>query len=205
MCFKIKKTHSELTQEAEKLKPGSSGLLALDWNNGNRSILSDPMLSGLIVGQSLQTKDFEIYRALIESTAFGARVIIEDMERQGVVINEVVNCGGITHKNPLFMQIYADIINKPMKIAASDETVALGAALMGAHAAYKEKGKNISYNELQDKSCKMLEKVYLPNSENVMTYNKIYTIYKKLHDAFGIEGTKIEMYGVMKDLIEIKN
>jgi L-ribulokinase len=200
-----KKTHSELTQEAEKLKPGSSGLLALDWNNGNRSILSDPMLSGLIVGQSLQTKDFEIYRALIESTAFGARVIIEDMERQGVVINEVVNCGGITHKNPLFMQIYADIINKPMKIAASDETVALGAALMGAHAAYKEKGKNISYNELQDKSCKMLEKVYLPNSENVMTYNKIYTIYKKLHDAFGIEGTKIEMYGVMKDLIEIKN
>ena len=199
------KSHGELTQEAEKLKVGSSGLLALDWNNGNRSILSDPMLSGLIIGQSLQTKDFEIYRALIESTAFGARVIIEDMERQGVVINEVVNCGGITHKNPMFMQIYADIINKPMKIAATDETVALGAALMGAHAAYKEKGLKISYNELQDRSCTMLEKVYLPNSENVETYNKIYTIYKKLHDAFGIEGTKIEMYGVMKDLIEIKN
>ena len=200
-----KKTHEELTQEAEKLQAGSSGLLALDWNNGNRSILSDPMLSGLIVGQSLQTKDFEIYRALIESTAFGARVIIEDMERQGVVINEVVNCGGITHKNALFMQIYADIINKPMKIAASDETVALGAALMGAHAAYTVAGRDISYNQLQDRSCKMLEKVYLPNSENVMIYNKIYTIYKKLHDAFGIEGAKIEMYSVMKDLIEIKN
>ena len=163
------------------------------------------MLSGLIVGQSLQTKDFKIYRALIESTAFGARVIIEDMERQGVVINEVVNCGGITHKNALFMQIYADIINKPMKIAASDETVALGAALMGAHAAYTVAGRDISYNQLQDRSCKMLEKVYLPDSENAMIYNKIYTIYKKLHDAFGIEGTKIEMYGVMKDLIEIKN
>jgi L-ribulokinase len=200
-----KKTHDELTQEAEKLQAGSSGLLALDWNNGNRCILSDPMLSGLIVGQSLQTKDFEIYRALIESTAFGARVIIEDMERQGVVINEVVNCGGITHKNALFMQIYADIINKPMKIAASDETVALGAALMGAHAAYTVADRDISYNQLQDRSCKMLEKVYLPNSENVMIYNKIYTIYKKLHDAFGIEGTKIEMYSVMKDLIEIKN
>ena len=92
-----------------------------------------------------------------------------------------------------------------MKIAATDETVALGAALMGAHAAYKEKDIKISYNELQDRSCTMLEKVYLPNSENVETYNKIYTIYKKLHDAFGIEGTKIEMYGVMKDLIEIKN
>jgi len=203
--LKDKKTHSELTQEAEKLKVGSSGLLALDWNNGNRSILSDPMLSGLIVGQSLQTKDFEIYRALIESTAFGARKIIEDMERQGVVINEVVNCGGITHKNPLFMQIYADIINKPMKIAAIDETVALGAALMGAHAAYKEKGEKISYNELQDRSCKMLNRIYLPNSENAMIYNKIYTIYKKLHDAFGIKGTKIEMYSVMKDLIAIKN
>jgi len=200
-----KRTHGDLTQEAGKLKVGSSGLLALDWNNGNRSILSDPMLSGLIIGQSLQTKDFEIYRALIESTAFGARVIIEDMERQGVVINEVVNCGGITHKNPLFMQIYADIINKPMKIAATDETVALGAALMGAHAAFTSEGKDITYNELQDKSCVMLEKVYLPNSENVATYNKIYTIYKKLHDAFGIEGTKIEMYSVMKDLIEIKN
>jgi L-ribulokinase len=200
-----KKTHDELTQEAEKLQAGASGLLALDWNNGNRSILSDPMLSGLIIGQSLQTKDFEIYRALIESTAFGARVIIEDMERQGVVINEVVNCGGITHKNALFMQIYADIINKPMKIAASDETVALGAALMGAHAAYTVADRDISYNQLQDRSCKMLEKVYLPNSENVMIYNKIYTIYKKLHDAFGIEGTKIEMYSVMKDLIEIKN
>ena len=200
-----KKTHGELTQDAEKLNVGSSGLLALDWNNGNRSILSDPMLSGLIIGQSLQTKDFEIYRALIESTAFGARVIIEDMERQGVVINEVVNCGGITHKNPLFMQIYADIINKPMKIAATGETVALGAALIGAHAAFTAEGIDVSYNELQDRSCTMLEKVYLPNSENVATYNKIYSIYKKLHDAFGMEGTKIDLYGVMKDLIGIKN
>ncbi|OQX97788.1 MAG: ribulokinase [Bacteroidetes bacterium 4572_117] len=123
-----KKTHQELTELAKKLKAGESGLLALDWNNGNRSILSDSMLSGLILGQTLQTKDFEIYRALIESTAFGALRIIEDMERQGVMINEVVNCGGITHKNDLFMQIYADVINKPMKVAASDETVALGAA-----------------------------------------------------------------------------
>lgn len=162
------------------------------------------MLSGLIIGQSLQTKDFEIYRALIESTAFGARKIIEDIERQGVVINEVINCGGITHKNSLFMQIYADIINKPMKIAAIDETVALGAALMGAHATYAKEGKNISFNQLQDKSCKVLDKIYQPNSRNVITYNKIYAIYKNLHDAFGIEGTKIEMYSVMKDLIKIK-
>jgi len=199
------KSHVELTAESEKLEAGASGLLALDWNNGNRSILSDYLLSGLILGQSLQTKDFEIYRALIESTAFGARRIIEDMERQGVVINEVVNCGGITHKNSMFMQIYADIINKPMKIAAIDETVALGSALMGAHASYKKEGINVSYNDLQDKSCEVMEKVYNPNADSVLVYDKLYSIYKQLHDSFGIEGTKIGMYNVMKDLIEIKN
>ncbi|MCK5815495.1 MAG: ribulokinase [Flavobacteriaceae bacterium] len=199
------KSHGELTEEAAQLKVGSSGLIALDWNNGNRCILSDSILSGLIIGQSLQTKDFEIYRALIESTAFGARVIIEDMERQGVVINDVVNCGGITHKNPLFMQIYADIINKPMKIAAIDETVALGAALMGAHSAFSEKGEPVSYTELSDRSCKVLDKVYYPNTENVAIYDQLYVIYKKLHDGFGVEGTQTDMYSIMKDLIQIKN
>ncbi|MEP4003259.1 MAG: ribulokinase [Ekhidna sp.] len=199
------KTHNDLTVEANKLRVGSSGLIALDWNNGNRSILSDPMLSGLLIGQHLQTKDFEIYRALIESTAFGARTIIEDMERQGVIINEVVNCGGITHKNTLFMQIYADVINKPMKIAASNETVALGAAIIGAHAAFKEENSPTSFHDLQDRSCKILDKVYYPMEENVRIYNDLYNLYKKLHDAFGIEGTKIEIYGVMKELIQIKN
>ena len=198
------KSHSELTTDAKKINVGESGLLALDWNNGNRSILSDSMLSGLILGQSLQTKDFEIYRALIESTAFGARRIIEHMEKQGVVINEVVNCGGITHKNELFMQIYADVINKPMKIAAIDETVALGSALMGAHVAYKAEGKDISYNNLQDKSCEMLDKVYNPQPDNAIVYEKLYQIYLQLHDSFGVKGTAIDLYSVMKDLIEIK-
>lgn len=200
-----KKSHPVLTEAAKKLKPGESGLLALDWNNGNRSILSDSMLSGLIIGQTLHTKDFEIYRALIEATAFGALRIIEDMERQGVVINEVVNCGGITHKNDLFMQIYADVINKPMKVAAIDETVALGAGLMGAFAAYKAQGKEISYNDLQDKSCAVMEKVYMPNTEAVTVYKKLYKNYKLLHDSFGIEGTKLDLFLVMKDLIKIKN
>lgn len=199
------KTHQELTEKAAEIKPGSSGLIALDWNNGNRAILSDPMLSGMLIGQSLLTKDFEIYRALIEGTAFGAKVIIEDLERQGVVIDEVVNCGGITHKNPLFMQIYADIINKPMKIAAIDETVALGAALMGAHAAYLEEGNKITYNELQDRSCSTLEKVYQPEPENVEIYQKLYSVYLKLHDAFGRKASKVNLYSVMKELIQIKN
>lgn len=199
-----KKSHTELTEAAKKLKPGESGLLVLDWNNGNRSILSDSMLSGLIIGQSLQTKDFEIYRALIEATAFGALRIIEDMERQGVLIDEVVNCGGITHKNDLFMQIYADVINKPMKVAAIDETVALGAGLMGAFAAFKEQGKQVTYNDLQNKSCSVTEKVYTPNSKAVAVYEKLYENYKLLHDSFGVEGTKLELFSVMKDLIKIK-
>ena len=199
-----KKTHKELTDKAREQKPGQSGLLALDWNNGNRNVLTDPMLTGLLIGQTLQTKDFEIYRALIEATAFGAMRIIEELENQGVVINEIVNCGGITHKNDLFMQIYADVINKPMKIAAIDETVALGAALMGAHAAYKQEGTEVSYNDLQAKSCSVLDKVYKPNPEAVDVYKKLYENYKLLHDAFGVKGTKIELYSVMKDLIEIK-
>ena len=103
------------------------------------------------------------------------------------------------------MQIYADIINKPMKIAAIDETVALGAALMGAHAAYLSDGINVSYNDLQEKSCKILNKVYQPIPKNVKTYQKLYLIYKKLHDAFGLAENKIELYSVMKDLIKIKN
>lgn len=142
---------------------------------------------------------------MIEATAFGALRIIEDMERQGVVINEVVNCGGITHKNDLFMQIYADVINKPMKVAASDETVALGAGLMGAYAAYKVGGVEVSYNELQDKSCFMLEKVYTPNTETITVYKQLYKNYKLLHDSFGLEDTKLDLYSVMKDLIRIKN
>jgi L-ribulokinase len=199
------KSHKELTDKAKELKPGQSGLLALDWNNGNRNVLTDPMLTGLILGQTLQTKDYEIYRALIEATAFGAMRIIEELENQGVVINEIVNCGGITHKNDLFMQIYADVINKPMKIAAIDETVALGSALMGAHAAYKADGIDVSYNELQAKSCSVLEKVYEPDPEAVKVYAGLYENYKLLHDAFGVKGTKLELYPVMKNLIEIKN
>lgn len=199
------RTHAELSREAAKLKAGESGLLGLDWNNGNRSILSDPLLSGLIMGQSLQTRDYEIYRALIESIAFGARRIIEDMERQGVLINELVNCGGISQKNELFMQIYADVMNKPMKIAATDETVALGAALTGAYAAYRAIGKDITYRELQDKSCKIQDRIYQPDTGSAGVYDKLYQLYLKLHDSFGIEGTNTGLYSVMKELIEIKN
>jgi len=199
------KTHKELTEKAAELKPGQTGLVALDWNNGNRSVLMNPMLTGLILGQTLQTKDFEIYRALIEATAFGALRIVEELESQDVVIDDVVNCGGIAQKNELFMQIYADVINKPMKVAAIDETVALGAALMGAYAAYKKEGIAVTYNQLQDKSCTLRERVYTPDADAVKVYREIYEKYKLLHDSFGVEGTKVQLSEIMKDLMEIKN
>ena len=114
------------------MQPGESGLLALDWNNGNRTMLVDPLLTGLLVGQTLHTTAAEVYRALIEATAFGALTIIKRFEEYGVKVGEVVNCGGIAEKNPFVMQIYADVCNRPMKISRSAQTCALGAAIFGA-------------------------------------------------------------------------
>ena len=125
-------THEKLTQGAAKLHPGESGLLALDWNNGNRTILVDQRLTGLLAGQTLYTTPAEIYRALIEATAFGALAIINRFEEYGVKIGQIVNCGGIAEKNPLVMQIYADVTGRPMKVSRSAQTCALGAAIAGA-------------------------------------------------------------------------
>ncbi|TKG93452.1 ribulokinase [Puteibacter caeruleilacunae] len=197
--------HVELTEKASALAVGQTGLLALDWNNGNRNVLTDPNLSGLLIGQSLFTKDFEIYRALIEATAFGARRIIEQMEQYGVEIEKVINCGGISQKNALFMQIYADVINKPMLIADNEEAVALGAAIFAAKGALESNGESYSLEALQEKACTVKEKIFTPIAENVDTYNKLYELYKQLHDSFGVKDQKQDLYGIMKTLIELKN
>ena len=125
---------------AARQKPGEHGLIALDWNNGNRTILVDVRLSGLLIGQSLHTQAHEIYRALIEATAFGALTIINRIEEYGVTVNEIVNCGGLAAKNPFLMKVYADITGRPMKVSRSDQTCALGAAIFGAVAAGREQG-----------------------------------------------------------------
>src|SRR5690348_6191478 len=117
---------------ATKIAPGESGLLALDWNNGNRTILVDQRLTGLLVGQTLYTTPAEIYRALVEATAFGALTIINRFEEYGVKIDQVINCGGIAEKNPVVMQIYADVTGRPMKVSRSAQTCALGSAVAGA-------------------------------------------------------------------------
>src|SRR3984885_2770916 len=125
-------SHADLDRAAAKLAAGESGLIALDWNNGNRTILVDQRLTGLLVGQSLYTTPAEIYRALVEATAFGALTIINRFEEYGVKIAQIVNCGGIAEKNPFVMQIYADVTGRPMKISRSAQTRALGAAMAGA-------------------------------------------------------------------------
>lgn len=186
------------------MKPGQSGLLALDWNNGNRTILVDQRLSGLLVGQTLHTKPGEIYRALIEGTAFGALTIINRYEEYGVKISEVINCGGIAEKNPSIMQIYADVIGREMKIARSAQTCALGSAIAGAVVAGEDAGGYGSFPEAQEAMCGIKEISYKPDPENHQVYQELYKLYSQLHDAFGQRDWSGSLHNVMKDLLIIR-
>ena len=197
-------SHEVLTEKAEKLKPGQSGLLALDWNNGNRTILVDQRLTGLLLGQTLHTRPEEIYRALIEATAFGALTIINRFEEYGVKVTEVINCGGIAEKNPMIMQIYADVIGREMKVARSAQTCALGSAIAGAVVAGKAAGGFDNYADAQDAMCGVKDITFKPIPENQKVYKELYTLYKQLHDAFGLDSFSGKMANVMKDLLKIK-
>jgi L-ribulokinase len=194
-------SHEALTKKASKLKPGQSGLLALDWNNGNRTILVDQRLTGLLLGQTLHTKPEEIYRALIEATAFGALTIINRFEEYGVKVTEVINCGGIAEKSPLLMQIYADVTGREMKVSRSAQSCALGAAI----AAAVTSGGYQNFTEAQAAMCGIKKITYKPKPENHTIYKKLYTLYKQLHDAFGLNGFSGTMANVMKELLNIKD
>ncbi len=193
--------HVNLTREANKLQPGESGLLALDWNNGNRTILVDPLLSGMLLGQTLHTTAGEIYRTLVEATAFGALTIIKRFEEYGVKVKEVVNCGGIAEKNAFIMQIYADVCNRPMKISRSAQTCALGAAIFGAvvGGAYKKT------EQAQRKMTGVKSTVYRPNKAAAKVYAELYELYHTLHDSFGTTQSDGKLNHVMKELIAIRN
>ena len=192
--------HAALTKEAARLEPGQSGLLALDWHNGNRTILVDPLLSGLLVGQTLHTTRAEIYRALIEATAFGARAIIERIEEHGVPVKRVVCAGGIAEKNPLLMQIYADVSGCTMQVAGSSQACALGSAVAAAvvAGAYKD------YPSAQKAMTSLKPVIYRPKPASQRVYNKLYRLYRQLHDAFGGVERKADLGPVMKQLLSIK-
>jgi L-ribulokinase len=193
--------HQELMERASRLKPGESGLLALDWNNGNRNVLADPRLTGLLVGQTLSTRPFEVYRALIEATAFGALTILRRLEEYGVMIEEIVTCGGIAEKNPLLLQIYADVTGKVLKVSRSPETCALGAAMCGSVVG----GAFSSYDEARERLTGVRDKAYYPDADNHRVYARLYELYQTLHDAFGTSGTRHDLYPVMKELLRIRD
>jgi len=193
----------KLAKMAAVQKPGEHGLLALDWNNGNRTILVDVRLSGLLLGQTLHTEAHEIYRALIESTAFGALTIIKRIEDYGVQVSEIVNCGGLASKNKLLMQIYADVTGRPMKVSKSDQTCALGAAIFGAIAAGKEASGFGNVAEAQKVLCGT-KKQYKPIPANHEVYKEMYRLYRQMHDAFGTAGWSGKLNNVMKDVIALR-
>ena len=192
--------HAELTRQAARLKPGASGLVALDWNNGNRTILVDPTLSGLLAGQTLHTTPAEIYRALIEATAFGARAIIERFREYGVPIDRVVCAGGIAEKNPVLMQIYADVTGCTMHVAGSSQACALGAAVAAAVAA----GAHPDFPTAQARMTSLKNIAYRPRPASQRVYHELYRLYRQLHDALGGLNRSADLSSVMKDLLALK-
>ncbi|MGD2157074.1 MAG: ribulokinase [Anaerolineales bacterium] len=177
--------HTLLEEKAAALLPGENGMLALDWWNGNRSVLVDVDLTGLLIGQTLATKPEEIYRALIEATAYGTRIIIETFEESGVPVKEIVATGGLPDRNRLVMQVYADVTGREIKVAAAKQTPALGSAIFGAVAAGKAVG---GYDSIYDASQKMghlRDEKYTPNLAHKEVYDRLFAEYKILHDYFG--------------------
>ncbi|MEW6235925.1 MAG: ribulokinase [Candidatus Omnitrophota bacterium] len=177
--------HQVLEERAVKLAPGQSGLIALDWWNGNRSVLVDAELSGLLLGMSLTTKPEEIYLALIEATAFGTRRIIDAFEESGIAIAELYACGGLPKRNRLLMQVYSDVTGRAIHIADSAETCALGAAILGAVAAGAAQGGYDSPQEAAQKMARLQRNAFTPSAERHKQYSAIYSEYLKLYDYFG--------------------
>jgi len=177
--------HAVLEERAAGLKAGESGLLALDWLNGNRSILVDVDLSGMVLGLTIATKPEEIYRALIEALAFGTRKIIDSFESSGVPVRELYACGGLPYKNKLLMQIFADVTGRRIKVARSEQTCALGSAMFGALAAGKAAGGFDSIGQAARKMAAVRKEVFKPSLRTQKVYDRLYAEYETLHDYFG--------------------
>jgi L-ribulokinase len=173
--------HEWLSRDFALAKPGASGLLALDWWNGSRSVLMDADLSGMILGLTLGTRPADVYRALVESTAYGARKILEAFTSQGLPMESIRACGGLAQKNPALMQIYADVLGREIQVADSSHTSGLGAAMFGGQAA----GVFHSMEEAAEKMARLQERTYRPHPANVALYNELYEIYVELHDQMG--------------------
>ncbi len=179
--------HDEFEREAAKLSPGASGLVALDWWNGNRTILGDADLSGVIVGLTLATTPTEVYRALLESVAFGTRRIVENFVEHDVAIREIVACGGIAERSALMMQLLADVTGLPVTIPDSSQIPARGAALCGALAAGLARGGFDDFETAVAALAPAMSRRYEPSSEHRETYDEVYSVFCALHDELGRE------------------
>ena len=177
--------HACLSELAATYSPGDTGLIALDWWNGNKSCLNDMRLSGLIVGMTLATRPEHIYRALIEASAYGARKIIDNFNDHGLPVHDIVACGGIALKNPFLMQIYADVLGMEIKTAVCTQTAALGAAIFAAAADGRRSGHRDIFSAIRAMGCQKTIS-YKPVIENTQKYNDLYGQYMTLHDFFGI-------------------
>lgn len=191
--------HQLLCEKLTGYKAGQSGLIALDWFNGVRSPLADYNLNGLLLGMNLQTKPEEIYMALIEATGFGTRLIVEEFEKSDVTIDSIVLSGGIPLKNPMLVQVYADILNRKISVCQSSQAGAMGAAILGVAAASSEVTGYGSLIEIIEKIGKSGDKSYYPNERNTMVYDHLYEEYKVLLEYFG-KGTN----DVMKRLNKMR-
>ena len=176
--------HQYLSSLAAKKHAGDSALLALDWWNGNKTPYVNGSLSGLLVGLTLQTKPEEIYRALIEATAYGSRMIMEEFMKSGADVDEIIVSGGIAEKNPLVLEIFANVLKRPMKISASDQTAALGSAMYAAAAAGAEAGGYDSIAQASRALAKLKDTVYKPDPEEAAVYDRLYALYRELVQTF---------------------
>ena len=196
--------HAELERAAAGSRPGASGLLALEWLNGNRSVLADPALSGAIVGLGLHTRPDEIWRAMVEGAAFGARMIVERMIDNGVPVARLIVCGGIAQKSEFVVQTLADVLARPVLVASSEQTCALGAAIAGAVAA----GRHPDVATAQAAMCRAPSRSFTPCPTAVSTYERLFQLYRAMHDAFGGVGGPGAAGGlgaVMKELIAMRD
>ena len=183
--------HDVLAEEAASLRPGETGLLALDWWNGNRSVLVEADLRGLLVGMTLATRAPDIYRALIEATAFGTRVIVEAFEQAGLPVGAIVACGGLPDRNPFVMQVFADVTGREIAVAGSRQAPALGAAMFGAVAAGAAGGGHDSIGDASRSMAHLSGTSYAPRLENREAYDILYGEYVRLHDLFGRGGDDV--------------
>lgn len=194
--------HQLLSEKAGELKPGESGLLALDWWNGNKTPYVNGNLSGVLVGMTIQTKPEEIYRALIEATAFGTRMIMEEFMKSGAQVDEVIVSGGIPEKNPLVLRIFADVLNRPVKVSASDQTAALGSAMYAAAAAGEEAGGYASVAEAAEALARLKDEVHLPDEAGAAVYDRLFALYCELVKAFDPKKLRVltDLRGMKSDI-----